>query len=468
MEYKFLAYLKTNKAKILGIVFILIHISVLSVVVIKTRPWMTGDSKRYLSLSDELKNNYSYGLATIDGFEPEGMRSPGYPVFVLASKTLLDNSDFGIILIQIILYFASIWLVWRVTCKLFNKTCGLIFLLVSSIYPFIMYSVGQISPEIPTVFLFSLSFYLLLDLSLFRVAVVAALIAITAYFRPNLVFLNGILFFSLIFVDYRDWRKPLWVFIMSVLIMFPFTLRNYLVFGRPTPLPIVSGSGNSLMFASWMSKVSIDSVVKYNRGEINEEIRHSGMLEQIAEINRQVGVPENTIFSTVESYPTNKSKIQANELLTKYALQNISEDRIGFSKTVISNSIRMWFTSHIPEEFPLWLRATFLIEGILVFLLAVFGLLKILRERTKQNEFIMIYLTGIFGYFIITLSWLHTEARYTITVRLFVLMLASYTIWEFWKLIRNLLSKRVEKFYERHSFSGRIGFETFSADENNQ
>lgn len=419
-----------------------IHFTMLAIIIWKSSPWITGDSGRYLVLATSLTSGEGFGIATINGFEPEGMRAPGYSIFILIVRSVAGNSDFSIILFQSLMYLALIWLVWKICRQIFNDECAMIFLLISALYPFLMYSAGQISPEIPTAFLLASAVWLLLKPSFGRVLGAAALIAVAAYFRPNLIFLDAVLLTALFIKNIRDWRKPLLVLVTTIIIVAPFAARNYIVFGKSTPLPVIRGTGNSLMLTYWMTKISINSLVKYGMyGEVTPEVKDSGMVEQIAEINRKVGVPENTLFVTLESYPTNETKMKADELLGEYAVRNIAASPFAYLKTVAKNSVRMWFTSELPDEYSLKLKLALWINGIAFALLGACGVVMAFLKRNENNRLIITFLSGVFLYFIATLSWLHTEARYTITARAFLLMFAAYAIYEFYKFGKTFVWK---------------------------
>jgi len=430
---------RINKSNnVLFFFLILFHIPPLFLMIWKNNPWLTGDSNRYLALSEALRNNQGYGLDNIGGFESEGVRMPGYPLLIAVCKIVGADSNFSIILLQAVLYCISVWLVWRITVKLFGQMSGFIFLCLSSVYPFVMYSVGQISPEISTVFLLSLAVYLLLEKSNWRIILATASLGVSAYFRPNLIFLSVFLFLSIVIADRRSWRKSLLVVGTAILVASPWVIRNYLVFERLTPITVIRGTGNSLMLAFWSSRVSQRSLINYGmKGEVDEELKQSGMIERISEINRQIGVPEETFFAALEPYPTNETKIKADKLLGEAALQNISENPLAFIKLMLLNSVRMWFSSNFPDAYPVGLKVILLVEGILVALLGLLGLLKALMNNISENNFLLILLCGMLSYFIITLSWSHTEARYTISIRLFVIMFASYAVHEIYKLTKN-------------------------------
>lgn len=420
-------FLTKRRTTALAIAFFFVHLLFLSVIVWKTQPWMTGDSPRYFALSDSIQTGRGFGLEGSSGFEPEGMRAPGYPGFVAFCQTVLGDSVFAVVLIQGLLYFASIYLIWKTTVEVFGSETGVFFLFLSSFYPFVMYSVGQVSPEIPTLFLVSAAAFLTLNASMWRITAAAVLIGLSAYFRPNLILLNVVLFLCLIFLSLRNWKKALLVIVTSVIVASPYAVRNYIAFDRFTPLPVVGGMGHSLMSVSWMSKIPLNSLIPYGmRGEINEDVRNSGMLEQIAQINREVGVNENTVFISVEAYPDNETRRKANELLQEGAIQNIRDAPADFAGVVLYNSIRMWFSSQMPPHFPWWLSFLLLATGIGAAFLGLVGVIFTLSEIKYRSNLTILFFVGAMFYHVVTLSWLHTEARYTIPVRLFVLAFAAF------------------------------------------
>src|SRR5262249_38776197 len=161
-----------------------------------------------------------------------------------------------------------------------------------------------LSPETPAVFSVSLAFFLLSDLTTRRVALAALLIGLSAYVRPNLLPLNFSLAAALILMSRHNYRKALLLIAISIILSFPSAMRNYRLFGVFTPLPAIKGSGFSLLLATWQSRVSIPSLIEYGmNGNLTSEVRSSGMADQISSLNRRLGVPENTLFITPESYP---------------------------------------------------------------------------------------------------------------------------------------------------------------------
>lgn len=406
-----------------------LHALVLLVLVLKTSPWLTGDSERYLALAESLGGGRGYSLWNGTAFEPESIRMPGYPLLILVSQKFLGQDHAGIILIQGILFLVAVWLMWRVTCAVFGQLSGLCFLALSAIYPFIAYSAGQISPEMPTVFLLALIIFLLLRPTAFRLASVGALIAIATYFRPNLLLLGVPLALACLLADRRLYLKALLPLIACGALLLPWAVHNYRTFGVFTPTSVITGSGINLFLGTWQSKVSVRSLIEFGmKGNANEELARSGMLEQVRAVNRQIDMPPDTPCVNMAIYPDNIKRRRAEKLYTTAALSNVKSWPGTYLRSSARNMFRMWFSAYLPESIPSLIRLALVIEGILVLLLGIVGAALALRRVRGPQRLVVFASVGALLYFTGTLCWFHTEARYTIPVRLVLLSFAAYAL----------------------------------------
>lgn len=403
-----------------------LHLLPLAALIVKTAPWTTGDSGRYIGLSESLLRGRGFGLGDETSFEPEGWRMPGYPIFIAASRFITGHNNLGIVLIQAALFLASVWFVYKVAIRAFGELTGFVFLVFSAVYPFVAYSAGQLSPEMPAVFSVSLAFFLLSDPTTRRVALAALLIGLSAYVRPNLLLLNFALAAALVLINRHNYRKALLMIAIAIIVAFPWAMRNYRLFGVFTPLPAIKGSGFSLLLATWQSRVSIPSLIEYGmNGNLTSEVRLSGMADQISNLNRRLGVPENTLFITPESYPGNQVKRKADALFTEAAFANIENYPVEYLKSCFINTLRVWFSAYFPGKIPSVIRYGLLAEGILAMIMGLGGVFITMRGFDERQKLVLILFTMTFLYFSLTLCWLHTEARYTIPARLPLLLFAA-------------------------------------------
>jgi hypothetical protein len=406
-----------------------LHALVLLGVVIKTRPWLTGDSERYLALADALGGGRGYGLWNGAAFEPESIRMPGYPALIMVSHKLLGQGQWGIVLTQGTLFIIAVWLMWRVTSEVFGQLAGICFLALSAIYPFVAYSVGQVSPEMPTVFLVVLSIFLLLRPTAFRLASVGALIGIATYFRPNLLLLGVPLALACFLADRRMYLKALLPLIFTGVLLLPWAIYNYRTFGVFTPTSIITGSGINLFLGTWQSRVSVPSLIEYGmKGHATEELARSGMLEQVRAVNMQIDVPLDTPCVNMGNYPDNDKRRRAEKLFTTAAISNVKSWPGTYLLSSVRNMFRMWFSAYLPERFSPLMRLALVLEGLLALVLGIMGCALALRRVHGPHRLLVFASVGALLYFMGTLCWFHTEARYTIPVRLVLLSFAAYAL----------------------------------------
>lgn len=423
--FRLLEGAKANR--LIAISIVLFHLVLLAVFAWVNFPWMTGDSPRYIRLASSILSGHGYGVWTANGFEPEVMRSPGYPVIVAAGIFLTDPSLAGVIILHCVFYVLSVFFVWRIGTEVFGTTVGKLFLTLLAVYPFVAYSIFQVSPEVPSLFLISFACYLLLDVKPWRLIFASALVCLAAQLRPNLVLLFFVIVVGVVLQRTQVVKRLSYVLATAVLSLTTFAFYNHSATGNFSPIPAAGGLGHSLMLTSWMAKVPIDSLITYGMtGNVDSAVAESGMVEQIKEINKKAGVPENTIFVTVESYPDSQTRLVVNRLLMEGAIANIKRDTPGYLRVVASNAFRMWFSTHLPQRIPSPIRIALVFQGIAVLVLAVIGIGVFLWSLKWRDSLAALFMIGSFGYCVVTLSFLHTEARYTIPFRLFLLLFAAY------------------------------------------
>lgn len=409
----------------------------------------TYDTAHYLKLAESLSRG-AFGLETASGFEPEGVRSFGYPIFILFCHSIFGKNDFGIILVQAALYLVSLFLIWQLIKETFGEKTSFIFLALSSVYPFIAYLFCQLSVEGVSTFLIALAAYVL-DYSIrrnrasFGFAVAGILLAATMYFRSNLFPLP--FFVALVFfVWFPKLRKPAMLLVCSAILTFlPASIYNYRNFNAFSPTPVYGGAQASLWMATWHARLGTDAIIRYIRQiEISPTVRSSGMLEQMGEANRKIGVREDMFPLNMGFYPDNATRARAQEEYGRAALENIKETPAVFAKSCLINVFRMWFSAHIGyENIPVILRFYLLLIGFTVFLLGFIGLILALKNSIYSTSPFAVFSATTIIFHSITLCWTHTEARYTIPARFFLLAFAAFAIFSCFQAARNYFSRRM-------------------------
>mgnify|MGYP001267532401 CR=1 FL=1 len=408
-----------------------LHVPVLGALMIATHPWLTADSPRYLALGEALQHGRGFGLGQGAAFEPEGMRLPGYPAYLACTHWLFGDGNLAVVVMQSLLFLASVILIWRVTTRLLGARTGMIFLGLSAVYPFVAYSAFQVSAETPVVFLVAASIYCLLDPTLARCALAGILIGFAGYVRPNLLPLSVALASACVVADRKTLRGALIVVLAAGLVAMPWAVRNYRVFGVFAPTPAFSGTGPSLLLATWQARIPLPALIAYGmRGEASPEVQRAGMLDQVRDLNREIGVAPDVVFVTLQSYEGNATKAVADRVLRRAALANMRAWPLRYAWNVLECMPRLWFSSYMPERLPLLVRTLLRLEGLTVLLVGLGGAVLVTRRLRRAPQPALMAVLFSIGYFTLSLSFFHIEARFTIPARLLLLALAAHGLTE--------------------------------------
>ncbi len=245
-------FFKTNK--VLIIVLLLALVIRLVYLFVFQPPLIWVDSSDYDQLALNLANGYGYSSQS--GI-PYAFREPGYSLFFLAPLYFVFGHSILVVqLFQIFLSLGIALLIFYLAKKYFSKKIALLSVAFFAFYPpFIAYS-AEVLTEIPAIFLLILGVFLIIQSlkkkSLKFSVLTGIVLGMLALTRFVFVFLPlFLLAMSLILRNWRGYAKHFAVaFVLSILVLFPWFLRNYLafdafVFGR-------IGSGRMLWAGSYI------------------------------------------------------------------------------------------------------------------------------------------------------------------------------------------------------------------------
>lgn len=205
---------------------------------------------------------------------------PGYVYFLVPFVHLNDIAVRNILIYLFHILFASIviYLVYLLTKKIFNETSALIAAVISALLPEFIYAVLSFSPVV-IYHLLILSLLILLNAKgvKFHYLYIAILLALTIYFRSEFV-----LFFVMIisFLLYqKKFKIAIKIFLIVLVFIIPWSIRNYLVFEKAAPLTTSFGlnlyrGNNAEGIGSWgedeteakISKLGMDNLeLKVNK-----------------------------------------------------------------------------------------------------------------------------------------------------------------------------------------------------------
>lgn len=410
--------------------------------------WITGDSSHYIELAQNLTRG-RFGVFTPNGFEPEGIRSAAYPVFILICDLLPGATELNVVIVQGALYLIAVFLIWKLVGRTFGKGVSNTFLILLLGYPFIAYSSCFVSPEGPCIFL-AASAAFVLDSALRKnhdyagFATLGLLLGLATYFRSNLFPLPFFLALIFLAVHRKNRKAVLLVPLTAFLVMLPQMIYNYQNFRSLRPTTVYSGAETSLWMATWHARLSTDDLLKYRRNEMTPAVASSGMLEQMARLNRKIGVREDFFPINMAYYDSNATRARVSEEYGKAAVGNIAETPGVYLGSSFINMFRMWFSVYVAYGgFPVLLQYCLLLAGLFVFLFGLAGLGLLFKNPLYQASPFVLVAVGTIVFHSITLCWSHTEARYTIPARLFLTAFAAFALYKCLEFAANAWRKAV-------------------------
>lgn len=390
----------------------------------------TGDSDRYLQLAAALSNGH-FSLATDTGLEAEGVRAIGYPAFLYACKSVFGPSIKFIIGVQLFLYLASVFLVFRLIRNRFGDGQASVFPLLLAGYPFVAYYACVISPEMICVFLIASAvaifdkFYTT-DRRALAFVIFSSILSAAVYFRPTLVGLAVFVVIPFVIKSAADRVPALKGCLAGIVILVPAFVYYSTQFGTVSPIPPYAGKSISLWWATVHARVGTAEVLIWTRGgEIGPNMAKSGLLEQMLAANERIGL-ERSFPINMGYYANNEIRSRVETEFLALAFENIRTYTFSYLGKTATNTVRMWFSFYFSYNVPFPLQIYLMIAGIGI---AIFGLigaiLLLIRGEAPHLAWVLI-MAMVFH--MITLCWFHTEARYTIPVRLFMLAFAAYGV----------------------------------------
>lgn len=441
----------------------------------------------YLAMSTRFPDHQIYdslasGLAVgrfsqwyfLDFYVPDALRSFGYPVFLLICKTIID-SDLFVRIIQLLMYFLSLFLAYKILVKLSNNNdvAKIIFLGFTAINIQIPYYSGGIVAEMPCIFLSVLFMFILINRELtFKYAIILGLIGgILFQMRPAFLLFPFLLIgYSLIFnfKKFNFFIIQAFVFSLTLLPYGFWNLNNHGVF-KVTPL---EGAAEISYLSYWYYKLPIDYANYGNDLRIDEILFELKMVGDFTnpfdytneerEKNKQIY--ENECLGIIEElkpilneedlkkietmrvgenrrkgggyiqYPS-KYFLAKQKILWALLIDKIKENPVYYFSTRIYGIGRIYFSGinitmynyNTSLSSKLKLIVPFLITFSCIFLGLIGSIFYFLVKRRKLSDsFILLLFFSLYQGSVHVLFLTHS--RYTINIHFFVLIMISLII----------------------------------------
>jgi len=177
------------------------------------------------------QNIVEKGFVTINGTDPSAWRPPGYPLWLSLFMTIGFNIFF-LRLVNFALLGLCVYLVYKIL-EPKSKLIGLCGALLMLFYPVFFFTASTFYPQIFVMTLFLLTIYLLFRESVvpYRTAVIVGVIY-GVLMLTVVTFLGSLLITAawLVYESREQWKKAAVMVLTTVMVLTPWTIRNYLVF----------------------------------------------------------------------------------------------------------------------------------------------------------------------------------------------------------------------------------------------
>lgn len=371
--------------------------------------WYYYDTVHWDKAATSILNGEGFGTGyyfSALGFDQEYSLEPAYPVFLAGIYGVFGRNFIIVRIFQCLLGAAVCYLAYLIGSRLFNKNTGLLAALIATFYPLHIFIAGMVYPTILFTFFIALTILCLLKIadhtgSLYP-ALAGLFLALATQCIPIIfAFYPFAAFWMLVFVkksNLQRWKHCFVIFFVALLGLTPWTVRNYLVFGKI--VPIRAAFGEELLKV----KVMVDSNSKVDL--YRNDIQNSGIDE--AEFSRQV------------------ASMQSKGFFAK--VKSIVLDNPGsFLRRYVGEFLHFWILYPDPERvktknqflntFTKWVSIVSFGPVL------IFSIIGILGSKPKQRQSML--LVFVILSFALSYSFFMTQTRYRIPIEPYMIVLAA-------------------------------------------
>lgn len=373
------------------------------------------DSYEYLSVANNILNNGAYSVSQINskdfpqflGESPTRMRQPLYPVFLALLFFFFGNSIISVQLVQLILSILTLFLIIDIGKRIFGSDYSQINNIILSLYfPLWMLSANILTETV----------FILLTIISFRYYIISKekkqskfillsgiLLGLSFLTRPIALIIFFIIGIIHLYPSKKVNYKYFSIFVTGfMLVIIPWTLRNYFVMDEFTPL---SSDGGYNLYASTLG---VNEKPWINDIGFNEAVQNGYYLDN-----------------------------QANKKFVNLAVKNFYNDPITYMIYGIKRIIKTWSYfpgSRIYENNSVIFYTFSLVQFSIIFL-AICGWIKF-----RKKEYVTLLLVPVIS-FSIVLFFSYSISRFLIPVMPFVLILAGQYLTDIKHIFRKMSQK---------------------------
>jgi len=347
-----------------------------------------------------LYNNEVFGFRTIDGtIVPNIFMPPFYPIFIYLIKSITNGNSYYleiVIYLQVLLSVFAVYFFYKALLYFFSKKLAYSSSFIFSLFPMNVYACSQISSA--SIILSFLVIYFYYFLSFIEKNSNKNLI-IFSLMSAALILLRGefIAFYILTllyyFLDKKDLKFILSSFLITLILVSPYLIRNYKTFGVIT---IAKAEGYDL----WKGN--------------NPRAKAEGYPGEI--------IPEKLKNDINELKPARDYDIKIDKLFKDQAIRYISENPLNYIKLYFKKFFAFLFFD-MNSSYPNYYSPLHLIPKIILSITTIIGIFLSFR---KEN--FLSYLSVYYFFSISLFSIFFILTRYSLFLLPVQLILSTYAL----------------------------------------
>lgn len=417
--------IKSKNAKFMVLIVFPIAISICFCIFCHREP-ISSDGKEYDILA---KNLLSFKGYTLDGVTPYALRPPLYSLFVALIYLFTKCNPIAVVIMQIILVAFVPYILYKTLLFAgFKEKESFIAALLVAFYPFGYIYVQQLVTEPFTTFLFVLAAYctikiwLTIDLNFFEVLLLGMIITLPSLSKSQHISLISALIISLAIKSFfekeliKGVKKRIIPLILGAAILLsPWALRNYYHFRNPAVLG-EGAFGELLLKGFYETKGRWFLLTFWNE-------KSSGEMQSFKDW--QIKMREAEILSEEQKIPLGEAK-------AKIALDEIRNEPLEAIRGYFVRLYSFWLM--IPTEQSLKMKVMTIFIDLFLLILAIIGFIVFYDVLLKK--LFPVYLCLFSENAILAIG--HMEARYSISVKIFVIMVVGLLLSKFIERIKNV------------------------------
>ena len=300
-----------------------------------------------LDIAPDEYDELGWNLAQGNGFslkpgEPSVIRGPGYPAILAVIFFCAGGMNFAAVqVVQSLLCGLIVFLTYVLARRLTGDRTALLAALLIAFHPLIIWYVPRALLEIPLVAI-SIGLFLMIDLliekpTVTRALALGALIAVTVLFKSLMLIFVGVVFILMLIKRVGPAKSLGWAALVgatAVVLIAPWTARNYAVSGRFVPvhaslaLPLACGD-------LYASKALINPL------DTTPSIKE--VYEELDRITRESGLGELHYHQQ-----TVQQEIDLDRAATQHYRDKMLADPLRFLGLSLIRAIQFWFLSTNP------------------------------------------------------------------------------------------------------------------------